>query len=165
MVVYNEQALLCLRAESVTSGGLFKGSCSCPNPAGHQHLSQMQVVATFDIRDLPYTLLCSSSANRSVTLKTKELRWKQSKKSDHQGASLKLSKTLQVCISSNRSPGFCILVKDPTSQRSVLHSLTGVPQHALPAAFGCSFTGCSAKECSGRCSEPAGGTACPACLR
>lgn len=73
-VVHNEQALLCLRAESVTSGGLFKRSCCCPNPAGHQHLSHVQVVSTFDIGGLPYSLFCSSSANRLVTLKTKELR-------------------------------------------------------------------------------------------
>ena len=144
----------------MTSGGLFKRPCFCPNPAGHQHLPQMQEMTIFDTRDLIYTLLCSRSAKRSVMLKTKEFCSNWSAESDRQGSCLKLSKMLQICISWNCSPSFCIQVRDPASQRSVPQSLQHywqytVSQHSLPAAFGCSFTASLSKGCSESCA------ACP----
>lgn len=106
----NEQALLPSELIRWLQEGCSEG---CLNPAAHPHLSQTNVRYGAPLTPETWFILSYSrgSAKRSVMLKQRSC-FEMGAKSQPQGFSLKLSKTLQMFISWSCSPKFCTQVRD-----------------------------------------------------
>lgn len=119
----------------------------------------MQEMTTVVTRGLIYILLCSCFAKRSVTLKTKELCWNGSKKSDHWGFSLKLSLTIQICILFGTAVPISVLRWGILQVRGAFQGPDNTPDSTVSHSTPClqhlvaPFIACLAKRCSECLSE------------